>query len=46
MSIMDASGKGVSRVKNARDMEERCRILKQLGATFYVEQKDCKNSDL
>ena len=40
-----ARSKGVGCVANARDMDERCRLLEKLGAIFYQTPEDCKDLD-
>ncbi|KAL3291882.1 hypothetical protein RB213_000590 [Colletotrichum asianum] len=34
-----AAQAGVGRIKNARDMEERCRLIEKLGGTFHEDRK-------
>ncbi|KAK1840541.1 hypothetical protein CCHR01_16834 [Colletotrichum chrysophilum] len=34
-----AAQAGVGRIKNARDMEERCRLIEKLGGTFHEDLK-------
>ncbi|KXX78445.1 hypothetical protein MMYC01_201423 [Madurella mycetomatis] len=41
-----AGRKGAGRLFNARTMEERCKIIEQLGGTFYANPKDCPDLDL
>ena len=38
--------KGVGRVKNAFSMEERCRVIENLGGVFYANPKECPDLDL
>ncbi|KAL1961787.1 hypothetical protein VTN77DRAFT_1037 [Rasamsonia byssochlamydoides] len=45
-TYFDAIKKGVSRIKNAFNMEERCRAIEQLGGTFYADPKECPDLDL
>ncbi|KAK2746104.1 hypothetical protein CKAH01_18226 [Colletotrichum kahawae] len=35
-----AAQAGVGRIKNARDMEERCRLIEKLGGTFYGNTRE------
>lgn len=37
---------GAAIVHNAYTMEERCRIIEELGGTFYADPKDCPYLDL
>ncbi|KAI6091815.1 hypothetical protein F4821DRAFT_225639 [Hypoxylon rubiginosum] len=41
-----ASEKGLARVWNAMDMDERCEVVKSLGGTFYEDPVQCFNLDL
>jgi hypothetical protein len=43
---LDAADRGVGRIRNAFNMEERCRSIEQLGGTFYPDPKDCPDLDL
>lgn len=45
-TYLDAIEKGVGRIKNAFNMEERCRAIEQLGGTFYADPKECPDFDL
>ncbi|KAF4952551.1 hypothetical protein FGADI_6622 [Fusarium gaditjirri] len=38
--------KGLGRIGNALTMEERCKLIKELGGTFYAKPKDCPHLDL
>ncbi|KAF5681219.1 hypothetical protein FHETE_8 [Fusarium heterosporum] len=38
--------KGYGRIGNAFTMEERCKIIEELGGTFYADPKDCPHLDL
>jgi len=31
----------IGRIRMARDMEERCRVIESLGGTFYADPEDC-----
>ncbi|EXF79308.1 hypothetical protein CFIO01_02043 [Colletotrichum fioriniae PJ7] len=37
---------GVGRIKNARDMEERCRVIQKLGGVFYKDPFESPELDL
>lgn len=41
-----AIDRGTARISIARDMEERCRVIQQLGGVFYANPKDCPHLDL
>lgn len=41
MSKRDALEKEAGVLFNAYNMEERCRVIEQLGGTFYADPKDC-----
>lgn len=41
-----ASMKQAGMLFNAFTMEERCKIIEQLGGTFYANPKDCPDLDL
>ncbi|KAJ9149719.1 hypothetical protein NKR19_g5519 [Coniochaeta hoffmannii] len=45
-TVMEASERGVAAIYNAFNMDERCKIIKQLGGTFYADPKDCPYLDL
>ncbi|KAL8896656.1 MAG: hypothetical protein Q9207_007606 [Kuettlingeria erythrocarpa] len=40
----EADRKGVGRIYNACNMEERCRVLERLGATFFGKAADCRHT--
>ena len=42
----EAIRKGIGRVKNAFNMEERCRVIESLGGVFYADANDCADLDL
>lgn len=42
----ETSERGVAAIYNALNMDERCRIIEELGGTFYVDPKDCPYLDL
>ena len=37
----DSSKRQLGRIKNARDMEEKCRAIERFGGTFYADPIDC-----
>ncbi|KAL2130369.1 hypothetical protein VTI74DRAFT_6551 [Chaetomium olivicolor] len=41
-----AAEKHAGMLLNAYNMEERCKVIKQLGGTFYADLKDCPYLDL
>ncbi|KAK4234773.1 hypothetical protein C8A03DRAFT_46965 [Achaetomium macrosporum] len=41
-----AAEKGAGMLFNAYNMEERCKLIEQLGGTFYADPKDCPDLDL
>lgn len=41
-----AGGKHAGMLFNAYTMEERCKIIEQLGGTLYANPKDCPDLDL
>lgn len=42
----EASSRGLGRIKNALNMEERCQAIEKLGGIFYADPKDCEHLDL
>ncbi|CAK7205705.1 hypothetical protein SEUCBS139899_008484 [Sporothrix eucalyptigena] len=42
----EPNGKGAGIIHNAHSMEERCKVIKRLGGTFYENPKDCPDLDL
>jgi hypothetical protein len=38
--------RGLGRIGNAYNMEERCKMIEQLGGTYYADPKDCPHLDL
>ncbi|KAK1768175.1 hypothetical protein QBC33DRAFT_536455 [Phialemonium atrogriseum] len=36
----------VGGIRNAYNMEERCKVIEQLGGTFYAEPRECPDLDL
>lgn len=42
----DAMERGTAWISIARDMEERCRVIEQLGGVFYANPRDCPHLDL
>lgn len=45
-TLEKASKMGTGRIHIAADMEERCRIMEELGATYYSKPEDCPLLDL
>lgn len=45
-TLSQSARKGLGRIGNAFTMEERCKIIDQLGGTFYTDPKDCPHLDL
>ncbi|KAF4339669.1 hypothetical protein FBEOM_6452 [Fusarium beomiforme] len=45
-NLSQSARKGLGRIGNAFTMEERCKIIEQLGGTFYADPKDCPHLDL
>jgi hypothetical protein len=43
---IEESERGVAAIYNALTMEERCKIIEELGGTFYADPKDCPYLDL
>lgn len=46
VSERESYNKEIGMVRYARSMEERCRILERLGATFYKNPKECPDLNL
>jgi hypothetical protein len=46
MCEMDAYFKGMSRIRNAFSMDERCRQIEKLGGVFYSDPAKCPDLDL
>lgn len=42
----EAGRMGAGRIQNAYSMEERCKVIEQLGGIFYANPKDCPYLDL
>ncbi|KAI2616837.1 hypothetical protein GGR54DRAFT_609023 [Hypoxylon sp. NC1633] len=42
----DASERGVGRINNAQTMEERCRIIRQMGGTYYENPREGLDLDI
>ncbi|OJJ80193.1 uncharacterized protein ASPGLDRAFT_135305, partial [Aspergillus glaucus CBS 516.65] len=42
----EATKKGVGLIHNAYNMEERCKVIEQIGGIFYADPKDCPCLDL
>ncbi|KAI1371267.1 hypothetical protein F4677DRAFT_314977 [Hypoxylon crocopeplum] len=42
----DASERGVGRINNAYNMEERCRIIRQMGGTYYENPREGLDLDV
>ncbi len=38
---LECSSRGLGRINNARDMEEKCRQIEKFGGTFYAAPGDC-----
>jgi hypothetical protein len=45
LSKRTAAEKHAGMLFNAYNMEERCKIIEQLGGTFYADPKDCPELD-
>ncbi|KAA8650407.1 hypothetical protein EYZ11_012261 [Aspergillus tanneri] len=45
-TIEVAAEKGAGLTHNAYNMEERCKVIKQMGGVFYADPKDCPYLDL
>lgn len=45
-TLEEANLKAVGIIHNASDMEERCRLIEQVGGVFYANVKDCPDLDL
>jgi hypothetical protein len=45
-TLEGASQKGAAMIQNAYSMEERCRVIEQVGGIFYANPKDCPDLDL
>lgn len=45
-TLKGADEKGAAMVENAYNMEERCRVLEQIGGVFYANPKDCPHLHL
>ncbi|KAK1762697.1 hypothetical protein QBC33DRAFT_460789, partial [Phialemonium atrogriseum] len=45
-SHRDVLYRGLGRIGNARDMEERCCLIKRFGGIFYENPADCPHLDL
>ncbi|KAK1982282.1 hypothetical protein LZ30DRAFT_539212, partial [Colletotrichum cereale] len=41
-----AAEMGTGMIRLARDMDERCHLIKEFGGTFYEDPKDCPDLDL
>ncbi|QPC78102.1 hypothetical protein HYE68_008854 [Fusarium pseudograminearum] len=46
INISQSAQKGLGRIDNAFTMEELCKMIEQLGGTFYADPKDCPHLDL
>lgn len=44
--VLKTTLKGAAISHNAYDMEERCRVLEQIGDVFHAKPKDCPHLDL
>lgn len=40
----EAVERGLGRIQNAYNMEERCRVIEQLGGTYFADPKDCPDT--
>ncbi|KAI3581820.1 hypothetical protein IWW34DRAFT_729591 [Fusarium oxysporum f. sp. albedinis] len=45
-TLSQSARKGLGRIGNAFTMEERCKMVEQLGGRFYADPKDCPHLDL
>jgi hypothetical protein len=45
-TLSQSARKGLGRIGNAFTMEERCKIIQQLGGIYYADAKDCPHLDL
>ncbi|KFY98508.1 hypothetical protein V500_01651 [Pseudogymnoascus sp. VKM F-4518 (FW-2643)] len=45
-TLEGAGEKGAGMIQNAYSMEERCRVIKQIGGIFYANAKKCPDLDL
>lgn len=45
-TLEEAGGKGAAIIENAFTMEERCRVIEQVGGFFYANPEDCPDLDL
>ena len=45
-TVEEASKKGTGLIHNAYNMEERCKVIEQLGGVFHADPKDCPYLDL
>ncbi|KAM0351717.1 hypothetical protein ACHAPU_002229 [Fusarium lateritium] len=45
-SLWKSARSGFGRIGNAFTMEERCKIIEELGGSFYADPKDCPYLDL
>ena len=41
----DGSERGLGRIGNARNMEEKCRLIERFGGTFYPDPRECPYLD-
>ncbi|KAF9786534.1 hypothetical protein IL306_001549 [Fusarium sp. DS 682] len=45
-TLLETRRKGLGRIENALTMEERCKMIKEFGGTFYKDPKQCPHVDL
>ncbi|KGO45363.1 hypothetical protein PEX1_058290 [Penicillium expansum] len=45
-TVAEARNMGSGIIHNANSMEERCKVIEQLGGIFYADPKDCPYLDL
>ncbi|KAH8803706.1 hypothetical protein F5884DRAFT_862023 [Xylogone sp. PMI_703] len=45
-TLEEADKKGTAKIYNAYSIEERCKMIEQLGGVFYADPKDCPHLDL
>lgn len=42
---LEGLGKGVGRIENTANMEEKCKEIEKLGGVFYANPRDCSLLD-
>lgn len=45
-TVVEATKKGTGLIHSAYNMEERCKVIKQMGGFFHADPKNCPYLDL